>query len=465
MYTQSFEDAGRDAAASASADIPLQATSWRQLPPQANGTEATSREVPPAYEENLQTVLEDSERHLDALWNMLNSQMNRLSHGYVPTTEAQATHILSLTEQTDHAETAEQPIAEDTALLSQNLTAALESEAMPVTRFEAEEATPVAMPFNFMPIVPPLALPQEYELEERFAGETNAQDEEPVSVSNGEVEAEPIADLHDVMETVESLETVEPDFVAEERGEEPIPMPTIYRNSAELPVTLPEPSWLTVEPEPVALYPLLQVSLPVLEDTAVPDSVVVAARETPAAVAIPQEASQIVPRMLPPVRIDSAFRDNWLVVTAREAGGMTVLPTVTMRMQSQPNQSLQMRSTAMGEMPTSETPLVIMESREESGSEPSALRVEIAYSPDAPDVVFEVSSQVEDEVQISMADKGSDLCASWEVNKQKGNYARAKATISRKSGDPEVLIDIQRFRDPNDADVWCSLLSFSVLGR
>ena len=472
MYTQSFEDAGRDATTFVPAEQPpQQVTTWRQLPSQANGTGATSEEVSPAYEENLQTVLEDSERHLDALWNMLNSQMNRLSNGYAPTTEAQATGVPSLTEVTHHAETAEQPTAEHTALLSQNLVETAATEAMPVTRFEAVEATPIAMPFDFMPAVPPLTLPQEQELEEVVAEETDTQANAKPSVSEMDSEPKPIAVLSDVMEIAEAPETTEVAFTIEAAAEiekEPISIPTIYLNSAELPVSLSEPSWLTGKPEPIPQSlseragDLLET--PVLEEETAPAEKV-APVETSTAVAVAQEAPRTVSGMLPSVRIDSAFRDNWLVVTAREAGGMTVLPTVTMRMQSQPNQSLQMRSTAMGEMPTSETPLVIMESREEAGSEPSALCVEIAYSPDAPDVVFEVSSQVEDEVQISMADTGGDLCASWEVSKQKGNYARAKAIISRQPGDPEEMIEIQRFRDLSDAGVWCNLLSFSVLGR
>lgn len=434
MYTQSFEDAGRDtAAASASVETPQQATTWRQLPPQVNGTNPTS-EAQPAHEESLETVLEDSERHLDALWNMLNSQMNRLSNGYAPTTEAQATGVPPLTEQTNRTETAEQPFTDDIAPASQNLTATETIEA----QVEAMETRPIAMPFDFMPtLIPSLTLPQEHEAEEVFAGETDTQAEEQPSVSKMDTETEPIAILPDVTETIEYSETLEPTFVAEEREREPIPIPMTHGNSTELPV-LGEAAFAH------------EVAAPV---------------ETPVTVAVSQETPRTVSGMLPPIRIDSTFRDNWMVVTAREAGGVTVLPTVKMMMQSQPNQSLKMRSTAMGEMPLGETLLVIIESREEAGCDPSAMRIEIAYRSDAPDVVFEVSSQVEDEVQISMADTGGDLCASWEVSKQKGSYARAKATISRQPGDPEVVIAIQRFRDPSDASVWCSLLSFSVLGR
>ncbi len=459
MYTQSHEDAGRDSSASVAENSTSQST-WRQLPPEATGTAPTAQ---PAYEENLQTVLEDSERHLDALWSMLNSQMTRLSSGYTPTTEAQSSSVTPEGEHTGRVlqQTEEPADSENVPVLSNNSTEQETISTASETEAIAAEASP--MPYNFVPMVPPLTLAKEAETLPAEAGAVSIA--KPIVLETiGDDEAEEIT-----VEHTEPDETPEPAALADEADIEPIPMSHTYHDHAEpseeltdSEVSGTEMTSEMTEPEAVPMPASVTALASFAEATAAQFPVSV---ETPVVAEVAQEAPRPTAISFPAVRVESAFRDNWMVVTAREAGGVTVLPTVTMRMQSQPNQSLQMRSTAIGEMPMGATPLVTIESSEEAGSDPAAMRVEIAYTADAPDMIFEVNSQSEDEVQITMSDQSGDLCASWEVSKQKGKYARAKATLSRQPNDPEVLIEIQRFREDADPSVWHSLLSFSVVPK
>lgn len=429
MFTPSQEDAGHQ-----TSTLEPSAGTWRQLPPEATGSNVATA-TPPAYEENLQSVLEDSERHLDALWNMLNNQMTRLSTGNAALT--------------NEAEDKTEPETENAWKPTPSEVPPLVEAAEPELTLSTADEPAVA------------EMPEENEAE--TALQPTAEDEpeigvvklEEVEEKTPEVAAEAEDDFAPTAETPAEEEVISaaPDMAAEEESDveeadAETPAPVVMEAQAEEPAATENVATDVAAMEPVATVEP--------EAEAAPAPIVAEAKT---------EEVRPAPSALPAIRVDSAFKDNWLTVTAREAEGTTVLPTVRMMMQSQQNQSLQMRSLALGEMGSSETPIVFMESTEEAGAEPAAMRVEIAYSSDAPDVVFEVSAQVTDEVQITMSDHCGDLCASWEVNKQKGKSARAKATISRATGDPAVVVELYRSRTDDDSAVWQSALSFSVAKR